>query len=230
MKIPKEIINTRSKIDKGNNTNQDEIDVLSKKLLPFQKEFLPNEAKEDLFLVDSLGRFNGLHAPRWLCHLLGLRHKVVHLILSFSNEKLGEMLILQLRDWDKSDSPGHVDLAVGGHITNPNQLSSKEYLHKELKEELGIESKLLMSKSLELISSYSGESRGKNDAFYNVEWVDLYKAQLKSNWTKHFNFIDNEVVGLFLCPKDSAEDFISQNRIPIAPGLKLSLPKYLSAK
>ena len=72
----------------------------------------PTPKEEEVFdLVDPSGDGSGVTAPRWLCHLLGLCHRTVHLVLWTPQD----LLVLQVRS-RRVDWPGMLDLAVTGHV------------------------------------------------------------------------------------------------------------------
>ena len=93
----------------------------------------PTPKEEEAFdLVDPSGDGNGVTAPRWLCHLLGLCHRTVHLVLRTPQD----LLVLQVRS-RRVDWPGMLDLAVTGHVRAG--LSWEEAIRAEAGEELGLD-------------------------------------------------------------------------------------------
>ena len=78
------------------------------------------------------GETTGVVAPRWLCHLMGLCHRTVHLVLRTPQD----WLALQVRgrhvDW-----PGRLDLSVTGHVRAG--LSWQQAMQREAAEELGLD-------------------------------------------------------------------------------------------
>ncbi|MEZ0228484.1 MAG: hypothetical protein ACAI25_07645 [Planctomycetota bacterium] len=73
----------------------------------------PSPSAEEPFpLLDARFEERGLAAPRWLCHLLGLRHASAHVVLVAPNG----LVVLQKRSRAKDTAPGLLDTSVGGHV------------------------------------------------------------------------------------------------------------------
>jgi isopentenyldiphosphate isomerase len=220
-KYTDELRELRARLRHGDNTTQSELDQLCDELATYK----PHTASaEEIFrLVDSQGNFAEPRAPRWLCHLLGLRHKSVHVLLQWQSPSMGNVFVFQVRSWQKSDSPGHLDISVGGHVTadtvSPLGIDSA---YREMKEELGLDRNDLMDKELLFRAGYESYDRNESQGFYNAEWRDVYVGVLEN--LNKFGFSDGEVVGLYLCPESEAENLLSQTFIPLASALRLSLP------
>lgn len=213
----------RDTLKKGENTSQIELDELCK---IWENRIKPSEKDKELFvLVDSKGNFiqPKLTAPRWLCHLLALRHRCVHILLQWENPTLGDVFMIQVRSWDKTDSPGHLDISIGGHVVG--EASSHETAYKEMEEEFGITKADLRNGELNHSSGYESYNERFEDNFYNAEWRDVYLGEIATLDKIHFR--DKEVVGLYLCPKSEAKNLLLQKHIPIASALELSLPRCL---
>ena len=88
--------------------------------------------EEPFDLVTERGDTTGVIAPRWLCHLMGLCHRTVHLVLRTPQD----WLVLQMRS-RRVDWPGMLDLAVTGHVRAG--LSWEEAIRAEAAEELGLD-------------------------------------------------------------------------------------------
>jgi len=211
----------RSKLSYGDNTTQSELDLLHDRLSAYKP--LADAADEIFSLVDSQGKITELKASRWLCHLLGLRHKSVHVLLQWQSPSMGNVFIFQVRSWRKSDSPGHLDISVGGHVTadtvSPLGVDSA---YREMKEELGLDRNDLIDKELLFRAGYKSYDQDESQGFYNAEWRDVYVGVLEN--LNKLGFSDGEVVGLYLCPESEAENLLSQTFIPLASALRLSLP------
>ena len=106
----------RVELQKGDNTNQARLNSICEDLIQLRELLRPLESMEIIQIVNSDGSPKDLLAPRWLCHLLGLRHKCSHVIVSWKSPSLGKVFILQVRNWTKPNSPGHIDISVGGHV------------------------------------------------------------------------------------------------------------------
>ena len=217
-----ELASLRAAFDKGANISQDRIDELSaiwiERIRPVAKE------TELLVLVDDHGRpfLPVRKAPRWLCHLLSLRHKAVHVLLEWNSPRLGRVFICQVRSWTKADYPGFVDISVGGHRVG--DLESRQAALIEMQEEIGVSASDLVA-DLTLVGGYDCLNEAVRRVFHDAEWRDVYIAQVRS--LDAVRFTDGEVVGIYLCPQAEARNLLAQDRIPIANGLRLSLPIYL---
>jgi 8-oxo-dGTP pyrophosphatase MutT (NUDIX family) len=223
-----ELASLRAAFHKGANISQDRIDNLSaiwiERIRPAAKE------TEVLVLVDDRGR--GLQprrqAPRWLCHLLSLRHKAVHVLLIWDSPGLGRVFVCQVRSWTKADYPGFVDISVGGHLVG--DMESRQAAMIEMQEEIGVSPSDLVG-DMTFIGGYDGYNESDKRFFYDAEWRDVYIADVKSLEKVHF--MDGEVVGIYLCPQAEARSLLAQDRIPVANGLRLSLPiclRYLESE
>jgi len=217
-----ELRELRARLRHGDNTTQSELDQLRDKLNTYKIHAA--SAEETLRLVDSQGNFTELRAPRWLCHLLGLRHRTVHVLLQWRSPSMGNVFIFQVRSWRKFDSPGHLDISVGGHVTTDNVSPLMvDSAYREMKEELGLDRNDLIDKELLFQVGYENYDQDESQSFYNAEWRDVYLGILAENFNK-LGFSDGEVVGLYLCPESEAENLLSQTFIPLASALRLSLP------
>ncbi len=222
--INRELEGLRIKLNHGDNTSQLELNNILHKLEEYKSVLRSNEKDEIFDLVDNQGNVLDLTAPRWLCHLLGLRHTSVHVLLRWQSPHLGKVYILQIRSWVKSDSPGHLDISVGGHVVG-NAETTIETAYKEMKEELGIDKLDLRNTELHRKVGYESYDFNESKHFYNSEWRDIFVGDVKANIFDKIRFSDNEVVGLYLCPVVDTENLLNQKIIPIASALKLSLPK-----
>ncbi len=221
----KELGKLRKKLQYGESETmtQEEIDRIVQQWEPRVNP--PDKEKEIFALVNSQGRLRGVTAPRWLCHLLGLRHRCAHVLLRWKSPTLGSLLILQIRDWKKTDSPGHLDISVGGHVRGNESCEGTAY--EEMEQELGITKQEIKYGRLIRVGGYASYNKRPEDSFYNAEWREVYTAELVPEGIKKLRFQDKEVVGLYLCPESGAEALLKQNIIPIASALGLSLPIYL---
>ena len=121
---------------------------------------------EEIFdLVNEDGEVIG-QAPRSECHgNPDLLHQVAH-VLVFNTH--GDLL-LQLRAKNKDIQPDKWDTSVGGHL-NPGE-NPLDAAHREMKEELGIETELTFlyryiwrsEVESELVSTYTGTYEGAVD-------------------------------------------------------------------
>lgn len=177
---------------------------------------------EELRLVDNTGQ--GLQpevlAPRWLCHLLGLRHACSHVILRWDSPHLGSVLVCQVRSWDKPDFPGHVDVSVGGHVVGAAGTAATAEI--EMQQELGLSRDDLVEGALDTVGGYACDITEPQRHFYDAEWRDVYVGRLKT--LESVRFVDGEVTAVTLCPVSQARQLLAQEALPVANGLTGSLP------
>ena len=98
-------------LDRGDRLTQAEVDNLCSdwepKILPSQKE------RDEWFsIARPNGTIRGVVGPRWLFHLLGLRHRAAEVALSTPTG----LIVLQRRSPVKDEWPDALDMAVAGHI------------------------------------------------------------------------------------------------------------------
>lgn len=225
--INKKLINKletlRAKFKNGDNISQREINSICKEFEIYKNKIRPNEKDEIFYLVDAHGKKNKLKAPRWLCHLFGLRHRCVHILIQWRSPSLGKVYIFQVRSWTKPDSPGHLDISVGGHMVGDSQNIAVQTAYKEMEEELGITQSDLIGRKLLFRMEYESKNEDNLNHFYNNEWRFVYTGEIATDRYDKIQFNDNEVVGLYLCPELEAIKLLEQKLIPIANALKESL-------
>lgn len=195
---------------------QGKIDRLIEEFEPLKGELIPNEKEEWFDLVCNNGQQTGIKAPRWLCHLVGLKHLAAHIALYFSAQD-ASILILQVRSWTKSDSPGHLDISVGGHVRSGNTLLQTALL--EMKEEIGFDAQDMVEEDLKKTSKYSAYN-SSGEWFHNNEWCEVFTGEVKPDSISKLQFVDGEVVGMYLCPKSELTALLEQDTFPIAPALR----------
>lgn len=218
------LINIRSNILEDKYPTQDGINEMTKAFSNWT-EFIPEKSSEQLHLVNKDGSFKNLVAPRWLCHLFGLRHHCSHIFLIWRDSSMGDVLILQLRSWNKQHAPGQLDVSVGGHVKIGQNGESAALM--ELKEELGLNLCDLKEGVLRHVLCYENYNENPNEYFYNTECRDIYEAGISTEFLARINFKDKEVSGLYFLPLNDSRSILQQNSIPITSSLKNSLPKYL---
>lgn len=171
---------------------------------------------ELLDLVDGSGQLTGVSAPRWLCHLLALRHAVVHVVLRVETAAT-RMLLLQVRSWSKNDSPGCLDVSVGGHVKRGDTTTSTAA--SEMAEETGFTLGDLVGQTLRKVHTYrTYDSTGS--WFHNSEWCEVYAGEVLPAALPKLAFNDGEVAGVYLCPIDQAQDLLNRSALPVASALR----------
>lgn len=158
---------------------------------------------------------------RWLCHLVGFRHRVVHLFID--HPELVDHTLIQVRSLDKAESPGRFDLPAAGHVTGMEKVEAA--LHKELFEELGLEVKSLTG--LTQLGSYTFSDP---TGFHNVEYRTVFFGRLSADdWLK-VSANSDEVTAIVSLPIIKLHEMIIVFPDPIASGLMASFPLYLKHK
>ncbi len=191
----------------------------------------PLDKKETFTLVHPTGKSAGVSSPRWLCHLLGLRHKAVH--IAFRTET--GLLALQRRSYSTTDWPDMLDMAVAGHVPQNFQghdLSYEAGAWKEIEEELGLVEKeasqtLVEGKLTPIGDPYFSMDLDPraNPPFYNAEARQVYVATLNGVGLSKLRFPDGEVSGLLFVTPETAWDLLAREQV--ASGLRYSLPRVL---
>lgn len=155
---------------------------------------------------------------RWLCHLFGFRHQVVHLFID--HPKLAEHTLLQVRSIDKPESPSRFDLPVAGHVISTEKI--KDTLQKEIKEELEIEISLL--RNLVQIGSYNFHDPSN---FNNTEYRVVFYARLSiEGWLKASANSD-ELAAIASLPISKLHQMMVDSPNSIASGLQKSFEFYI---
>lgn len=187
----------------------------------------PAREEEPFDLVTPAGEPTGVTAPRWLCHLLGLCHRTVHLALRTPQG----LLVLQMRSRHVRNWPRLLDLAVTGHVRAG--LSPWDALHHEAEEELGLNlspaAGFLLPPGPRFVDRYRRqESDSVNPPEHICHLTHLYAATLTADGLARLHFADGEVDGLYLCSPAEAARLVAEERQRVAPGLAQSLPHYLA--
>jgi len=212
----------RSSLAHGMGVTQAQLDDVIKALAAERVSLRPEDKDELLPLYDNVGNPLGTMAPRWLCHVLDLRHCCAHVLLVWRSPKTGEALILQIRNWNKDDSPGCLDISAGGHMTAADPSAGAAAL-KELSQETGLSSDDLESLP-KPVGGYAFEEARPGENFFNSEWRDVYVATVQQDRFGSIRFPDEEVAGIVLLPSKDAGKLLAQAIVPMASALKKSLP------
>ncbi len=178
---------------------------------------------EPLNVVNTEGEevvLNGngkLSFPRWLCHMLGVRHRCSHAVVTLPNG----LILVQKRHKMKDVSPGMFDVAVGGHVKGDS--SYDETLFIEMEEELGFRKADILQ--IKEIGIYESRVPMPDYQFLSVEARRVFAVELLPGAFDSINFVDNEVAGVYVCnEKEISELLLSGN---IGSGLKYTMPLYL---
>lgn len=215
----------RQHLNCGEGQSQEAIDDITASLESDREILRPKDKKEPLPLFTDKGMPTGSKAPRWICHVLGLRHRCAHILLLWRSPALGDLLLLQIRDWAKDDSAGHLDITVGGHMTADDR-ESQDTAFAEMLQELSLRPSDLEG-GLESIGGYAHDESRPHESFYNSEWRDVYVGCLSGEAIARVRFPDGEVAGIVLIPAGDAGRLLKQSALPIASALRCSLPRCL---
>ncbi len=218
-----EIDKMHEALSHGENASQNQIDQIVHLLNPYKHQLRPDDKDELLPLIDRNGKLLGTTAPRWICHLLGLRHKCAHILLLWKSPALGNAMIFQIRSWEKDEAPGMIDISVGGHFKAIDTDIKDKTAFNEMLEEVALKADDLDG-PLEHVGGYSSDEARPKDHFLNSEWRDVYIGYVKQDHIGHVNFSDGEVAGLVIVELGRAHNFLEQNILPLASALRESLP------
>jgi len=208
---------------------QNAIDELTMALTPLREVLRPGENDELFAIVDQDGNSTGLSVPRWICHSIGLRHRVVEIMLTWRSLRLGDVYLLQMRSWSKSNSPGHLDISVAGHVKGASQDSIRVSAMDEMHEELGLTTDQIIGGRLQFRCEYNHDDNVPSINFYNSERRIVFMADVTTEVFNSIEFRDKEVVGLYLCPKCEARNLLAQKHIPLSSALLNTLPRLLDS-
>ena len=187
----------------------------------------PDNEQEPFDICDATGQVTGMTAPRWLCHLLGLRHRATHIILQSPQDHL----VLQVRSANKADWPNLIDPSVGGHVRAGE--SFYEAALTEMEQELGLPSSqlsdFLCDGNLKQVGpAYErADSRTGNPPMRNRQFNQIFAGKLTSAGLSQIQFSDGEVSALYICHATEAARLV-QEKSQVAPGLTHTLPIYLA--
>lgn len=207
----------------GEHLHQSDVTALIERWLPVVQP--PPKHHEPFDLVTWAGETTGVTAPRWLCHLLGLCHRTVHLVLRTPQD----WLVLQVRG-RQVDWPGRLDLSVTGHARAG--LSWQEAMLGEAAEELGLE----LAPAAGMVTAAGVQPVGRpyrrceadslNPPVHICHVTQVFSATLTAAGLASLRFADGEVVGLYLCSLAEIDHLLAGDPQRIAPGLVQSLPVY----
>lgn len=223
MNINNQILQWRRKITDSDRVSPAFIDEITSALADKKDIYLPGEPDEYLDIVDKNGNLTGITCPRWICHLLALPHTVIHILLTWNSTAIGPVMICQVRSWNKSDSPGQVDITVGGHIKSGTDKLKAAYT--EMSEEIGLTQNDILN-PLQQVAQYKCTCGHEKNNLHDNEYRFCYSGRIKTNAMENIHFKDSEVVGIYLCPILEARNLLEQKFLPIARGLRYSLPYY----
>jgi hypothetical protein len=161
---------------------------------------------------------------RWLCHLLGFRHRVVYLFLD--HPTVSEYTLLQVRAFDKPYYPGCFDVPVAGHVVGLQRV--EEALQKELDEELGLGLERDITPPTP-IGSHEVRTVTHDPEFYNVDLRVLYRSRLRPGALERIRFKDGEVAALVVFRRSKVQVLLETLLERVASGLADSWQPYVDS-
>lgn len=161
---------------------------------------------------------------RWLCHLVGFRHRSVHLFID--HPTLDDYTLVQVRGLDKFESPGLFDLPAAGHVAGLT--STMDTLFEELKGELNWSRDDIYGP--ELVDSYNYSEPLSNPTLRNVEFRLVFQCRLKADRLHKARFVDGEVAAISVFSISELRSLIHTFPERVASGLLESFPIYAKNK
>ena len=213
----------------GDTCTQHDID----QVLPLWRERLqrPASAHEEQFdIVDPAGEPLGFIAPRWFAHLVGLRHRVVHVLLTTPQG----LLVAQMRSHNKPEWPDLLDTTVGGHLKAGQNW--QEGVLCEIEEEIGLAPEDLRRWLAEPALIPIGEPferYGRSQdmpPIRNWQVNQIYTGTLTAWGLAHLHFADGELDGVYLTPPTEIKRLIQARSPRLAPGLRGVFPIWWEAR
>ena len=173
------------------------------------------------WLQEVLGEPPRLGIARWLAHLVGFRHRSVQLFLD--DPVLEEATYLQVRSFDKYDSPGCFDMPVAGHVQGATPLLQS--LADELGEELGLDLERDVE-GLRLLGGYDHLVTPRRPEYLDVEYATVYRGSLAADAFRRVRFPDGEVAAIALFRLSELRTLLRDCPGRVAPGLAGSFRLY----
>ena len=190
-------------------------------------------AREEWFdIVDATGDLLGLTAPRWFAHLTGLRHRVVHVLLTSPQG----LLALQVRSHRRPDWPNRLTTTAAGHLKAGQ--GWLEGAFSEIEEEIGLRYEdrhrwLAEGTLIPVGGPYLSARRIEyHPALLNglplVDWqVDqIFTGALTAWGLGAIRFDDGEVDGVCLTPPEEVARLVQSNDERLAPNLPVVFPRW----
>ena len=186
----------------------------------------PTPHEEWFDIVDAQGQPLGLTAPRWFAHLTGLRHRVVHVLLTTPQG----LLALQMRSHTKADWPDRLDTTVGGHLKAGQDWETG--VLSEIHEEIGLAPADIhrwLAETMLIPVGAPFERYNRDDTLppiRNRQVNRIFTGTLTAWGLAHLHFADQELDGLYLTPPHEARRLVETQDPRTAPGLRNVFPHW----
>jgi len=191
------------------------------------REVVSQQPNFGLWFQEATVEENGkpiLLIARWLCHLIELRHRSVHLFID--HPTVEGYTFVQVRGLGKFESPGLFDLPAAGHVVGLATIM--DTLFKELEEELNWSRDDIYRP--ELVESYNYSEPLSNSDLRNVEFRLVFQCRLKADRLHKVRFVDGEVAAISVFSLSELQALINTFPERVASGLLESFPLYAKNK
>jgi isopentenyldiphosphate isomerase len=185
----------------------------------------PKTVGEEQFdIVDSRGHPLGLTAPRWFAHLTGLRHRVVHVLLTTPQG----LLAVQMRSHSRPEWPDRLDTTVAGHLKAGQDWWAG--VASEVHEEIGLapeDRQRWLAETMLTPVAEPFERYNRDDIMppiRNRQVNRIFTGTLSAWGLAHITFSDGEVDGLYLTMPAELERLLRDEPDRIAPSLRGVFP------
>ncbi len=153
---------------------------------------------------------------------MGFRHRSVQLFLDDPAHE--ETTYLQVRSFDKYDSPGCFDMPVAGHVQGTTSL--RQSIENEFREELGLDLERDVE-DLRLLGGYNHLVTPRRPDYLDVEYATVYRGSLAADAFRRVRFPDGEVAAIALFRLSELRTLLGDCPDRVAPGLAGSFSMYL---
>lgn len=175
--------------------------------------------REEVLLEGEWAGTRVLLTARWLCHLVGLRHKTVEIFIDPPD--LPGHTLVQVRGMEKFHSPGAFDIPCAGHVDGID--GDEESLRKELVQEINLTLDDMEGlRLLERYNSFGEDVPGRA----NYEHRVLYRARLKPGAMGKIRFADGEVAGMSVFSVAELRELVRMYPERVAAGLSDAIGYY----
>ena len=195
-----------------------------------------HEGEEWFDIVDAAGEPLGLTAPRWFAHLTGLRHRVVHILLSTPQG----FLLLQMRSHRRREWQRRFSTTAAGHVKAGETWMQGAL--SELEEEIGLK---MADRTLWLVEDelipvgepYMGRKRREQHQgvlgdmpFWDWQVNQIFTGHITAWGLAAISFDDGEVDGVYLTPPAEVARMVQERDPYLAPNVFEVFPRWMQAQ